>query len=649
MAHAPDTTTRLDRFTPGDELGVGGMGRVVRATDATTGVIVALKLVNNPSDDGEGENEVARRFAREVKTAAALDHENICRVVAWGNEPQLLFMAMELIEGPSVQRLHKKTRLPLSLAVELVRQLCLGLDHAHSHGVIHRDIKPANLMVTADGVLKLVDFGIARSVGDETMTQTGALLGTPAYMSPEQVTGGVVDGRADLYAAGATLFTLASGRMRFTGMEPTSILLKVSREPTPTLFETAPQTSPALARLVAKATALSPRDRYASGAEMAAAIESTDEWLVFGSTENARTALARFLRDVETVRVELNEALRDRHLARASAAEARGAVDAALLARRAASLCTDEDTVIREPGPTPQITEVLTALEATPTAPGLLKRAADLYRGAGVPRLAAAYLLRYLQERPGDSVAAMQLAILVDGTPDSAPRTHTPHRLSTREIVAGINTGGRADAAVVQTRHRERGVASSRAPALTTGTGGPAPIVVMTSGGGGLSIPGFVWALGAVIVAGLVLAFFSRFVSHTVDAVQMSVSDNTEQVGRIEVNNSERQRAQQLSKAEGLLERGDHQAVITTVNELIASRPPATVVLSAVLLRAASREALNDGVSARLDIETFLRESSVDDPRRDAAKEKLDQLYRALGAPPQRGRAVAIPSAGGLR
>ncbi|HEY1100117.1 MAG TPA: hypothetical protein VGF99_14365, partial [Myxococcota bacterium] len=492
------------------------------------------------------------------------------------------------------------------------------------------------------------------SIGDETMTQTGALLGTPAYMSPEQVTGGVVDGRADLYAAGATLFTLASGRMRFSGMEPTSILLKVSREPTPTLFEAAPSTSPALARLVAKATALSPRDRFASGADMAAALEATEEWQVFGNAAAARFALARFMRDVDGVRIELNEQLRDRHLARAAAAEARGAVDAALLARRAASLCTDEDTVMREPANTPQITDVLNALEATPTAPGLLKRAADLYRGAGVPRLAAAYLLRYLQERPGDSVAATQLAILVDGGAEHASSTtgNNP-RLATRDIVAGINTGGPANAAVVQTRHRER-PAPNAAPATTRPTlpahTGPTFVVTGSGGGGGVSIPGFVWVMAAVVVAGVVFAIFGRFVDRTVDAVQMTVSDNTEQVGRIEVNDAERRRTQQLQKAQGLFERGSHQAVVTTVNELLASRPPADVVLEAVLLRAASREALNDGVSARLDLEMFLRESGVDDPRRPTVKKKLDEFYGTLGAPPSRPSVPStIPTAGGLQ
>ncbi len=640
---------RLDRFVPGEELGSGGMGRVVRAIDNATGETVALKLVQNPGDDGEGDNDVARRFGREVKTAAGLDHDNICRVVAWGHQPQLLFMAMELIEGPSVQRLHKKTRLPISLAVELVRQLCLGLDHAHRHGVIHRDIKPANLMVTADGVLKLVDFGIARSIGDETLTQTGALLGTPAYMSPEQVTGGVVDGRADLYAAGATLFTLASGRMRFTGMEPTSILLRVSREPTPTLFETAPQASPTLARLVARATALAPRDRFATGADFADALETTDEWQVFGSDAAAKNALSRFLRDTEGVRVELGETLRDRHLARAAAADARGAVDAALLARRAASLCTDDDTVLREPAPSPQLQEILTALEATPTAPGLLKRAADLYRAAGTPRLAAAYLLRYLQERPGDSVAATQLAVLVDGAAESA---HGAPRLSTQDIVAGIATGGQAGPAVLQTRQRPE---APRPRPIVNGTNafsGGGAVGVGSAGrdsGEGIHLPNWLLALGVVVVAGVVVGIFGRFVDHTVDAVQMTVSDNTEQVGRIENNNVERRRQQQLQKAQGLFERSQHQAVIGTINELMAERPPNEIVLSAVLLRAASREALNDGVSARLDIELFLRESSIDDTRRPAAKAHLDALYAALSAPMAAGSAGSIPTARGLQ
>jgi hypothetical protein len=639
----------LSRFVLGDELGAGGMGRVLRATDTHTGDVVALKIVQNPGDDGEGTNDVARRFAREVSTAARLDHENICRVVAFAHEQQQLFLAMELVDGPSLQRLHK-FRLPLPLAVEVVRQLCLGLDDAHRHGVVHRDIKPANIMVTTGGVVKLVDFGIARSVGDETLTQTGALLGTPAYMSPEQVTGGVVDGRTDLYAAGATLFTLAAGRMRFSGMEPTSILLRVSREPTPTLFEAAPHASPALARLVAKATALSSRDRYASCGEMAEALERTDEWQLFGSVAGARQALARFLVDGDALRLELGEALRDRHLARAQAASARGAVDAALLAQRSAGLCTDDDTVMREPPPTPQLTEVLTALEATPTAPGLLKRAADLYRAAGVPRLAAAYLLRYLQERPGDSVAATQLAILVDGTADNV-QTQQPVRLSTRDIVAGINTGGGAAGAVVQTRHRDRGQpANSPAMAsVTTSTGGPAPIVVMTSSANvEARMPPLVWGLLGLGIATIAIVAFVRFVRTSVDTVQMTVSDNTEQIGRMETNNTERRRAQQLSKAQGLLERGQHQAVINTINELMAEQPPNAIVLDAVLLRAASREALNDGVSARLDLELFLRESLVNDPRRPAAKERLDRLYAAIALPPGVGTAT-IPTAGGLR
>lgn len=643
------TSSFLSRFILGDELGAGGMGRVLRATDKETGDVVALKIVQNPGDDGDGTNDVARRFTREVSTAARLDHENICRVVAFAHEQQQLFMAMELVDGPSLQRLHK-LRLPLPLAVEVVRQLCLGLDDAHRHGVIHRDIKPANVMVTTAGVVKLVDFGIARSVGDETLTQTGALLGTPAYMSPEQVTGGLVDGRTDLYAAGATLFTLAAGRMRFSGMEPTSILLRVSREPTPTLFEAAPHASPALARLVAKATALSARDRFSTGSEMAAALERTDEWQVFGSVAVARQALARFLVDGDAQRVELGEALRARHLARAEAARARGATDAAVLAQRSAGLCTNDDTVLREPPPTPQLTEVLTALEATPTAPGLLKRAADLYRAAGVPRLAAAYLLRYLQERPGDSVAATQLSILVDGTADSGHVTHQPPRLATRDIVAGINTGGAAAAAVVQTRHRDRGQpGTSAAPVTTTKPGGPAPVVVMTSSADvEARMPPLVWGLLGLGVAALAIVVFVRFVRTSVDTVQMTISDNTEQIGRMETNNTERRRAQQLSKAQGLLERGQHQAVINTINELMAEQPPNAIVLEAVLLRAASREALNDGVSARLDLELFLRESPVNDPRRPAAKERLDRLYAAVALPPGVG-STSIPTPGRLQ
>ncbi len=651
----------LDRFELGHELGAGGMGRVVRAVDKQTGDVVAVKLVVNGGDDDDT-GETAARFAREVRAASALDHENICQVVACGRAPQLLFMAMELIDGPSVQRLQKKKKLPLPLAVDVVRQLCLALQHAHDHGVIHRDVKPANLMMTSDGIVKLVDFGIARSLSDQTITQTGAIVGTPSYMSPEQVTGGVVDGRADQYAAATTLYTLAAGRMRFAGVEPTSVLMKVAHEPTPTLFESVPAASPGLARVLARATRLAPSGRFSTCGALAAALVETDEWQVLRSADEARALMATFLTaDSADVVDDLGHRLHARHQARAVALEQAGAVDAARLARRAASLSTSDDTLIAEPADTPAITDALAAFESTPTSAGVLKRLADLHRANGNPRLAAAFLLRYLQERPNDSHAALQLDALVDG---AGAQRRVPDRLSTRDIVDGIATGGAAGAAGVPTRHRPPPVhnkpiaqplRSSQTSSLASSMTAAAPsVLVVDAGNSSVRMPALLWALGAIVVAGLALAFFSRFVKSTVDDVQMTMSDAEQSVGRYEKNNAARSAGNALVEARALAARGNHQAVITTVNRLMAAQPPAELGLEAMLLRAAARESLGDELSARLDLEAFLRESPVNEPRRPSARARLDALYAKLGPPPSSSAILppssgALPPTGGLR
>jgi serine/threonine-protein kinase len=165
------------------------MAVVHRAVFRPTGEEVALKLIlgNNESDP-----TFMERFRREVKATIGLSHPNICRVIGAGEDAGRLFMAMEIIDGGSVRELKQKFggRMPLQLAVELTAQLLAALGEAHTHGVIHRDLKPANLMLTTSGLLKLVDFGIAKSSSDATLTATGMLVGTPAFMSPEQVRGG---------------------------------------------------------------------------------------------------------------------------------------------------------------------------------------------------------------------------------------------------------------------------------------------------------------------------------------------------------------------------------------------------------------------------------------------------------------------------
>lgn len=673
-----EVTSPLDRFKLGAELGAGGMGRVVRGIDSATGEVVAVKLVQN-EDTGSERNEVALRFGREVRAAASLIHPNICRVVAWGRAPKLLYMAMELIDGPSVQDLHKaaskspRKRLPLSLGVEIVRQLCLALDHAHQNGVIHRDIKPANLMLTSSGVVKLVDFGIARSLQDEAITQTGAIVGTPSYMSPEQVLGGTVDGRTDQFAAGTALFTLVTGRMRFAGVEPTSVLMKVAREPMPTLFETAPAASPGLARTLAKVTRLGADQRFATCADFARALEDSEEWRVFQDADDAGRALAAYQKDPERIADDLEQRLHDRHIARSNRLAEHGAAEAAQLSRRVAGLLVGGDTMVVEPIDTPAITDALGAFAATPTAPGVLKRLADLYRGNGHVRLSAAFLLRYLQERPQDSHALLQLDSLVDG-----PNQGTG-RLSTRDIVAGVRTGGMqvkrplpppvqprppssSSPSTASSPASTSSPASSSSPRSTTSSSssssstsrppalGLAPNVaplVMHDGPTDSTTPRAALLWGAVVLVLIAggIGVFKRFVSSSVDTVQMTVSDAEQHVGRFESNNAARRFDNALNEARGHSERGNHAGVVTVVNRLLAERPPAELVLEATLLRASAREHLNDDLSARLDYEAFLRESPINESRRAEVRRRLDALYARAPVPPSPNPNAPMPPA----
>jgi predicted Ser/Thr protein kinase len=197
------------------ELGRGGMGVVYRATHVETGQTVAIKVLpaQLARESGFGE-----RFAREITALQKLSHQNIVRLIEPGEDQGYQYYVMEFVDGSSLDKIiARERRLPWARAAEIGQQICLGLKHAHDHGVIHRDLKPANLLVTADGTVKLTDFGISRVFEGTALTATGGILGTPEYMSPEQGDGRPVTRRADLYSLGAVLYTMLVGRPPFAG------------------------------------------------------------------------------------------------------------------------------------------------------------------------------------------------------------------------------------------------------------------------------------------------------------------------------------------------------------------------------------------------------------------------------------------------
>ncbi|MBI2835028.1 MAG: protein kinase [Acidobacteria bacterium] len=246
----------IGRYQVIDRLGQGGMGYLYLARDPAIERLVAIKLLRDNSD------EVRERFAREARSAGRLRHVNIVTIFDVGEHDGQPFIAMEYIPGNTLADLIGR-RAPLSIVrkLTLVEELCAGLAYAHNAGIIHRDIKPANLIVDADGVLKILDFGIAR-IGGSGMTLAGMLIGTINYMSPEQVTGQRIDHRSDIFAVGAVLYELLTYRQAFPGGIEEGLIPKIQTLNPEPISKFIADRDPDLERMIFRALAKDPADRY---------------------------------------------------------------------------------------------------------------------------------------------------------------------------------------------------------------------------------------------------------------------------------------------------------------------------------------------------------------------------------------------------
>ncbi|HWN44477.1 MAG TPA: protein kinase, partial [Thermoanaerobaculia bacterium] len=247
-------------YRVGEILGGGGMGIVYRAEDTRLGRTVALKFL--PPELTR--DPVAKaRFLQEARTASALDHPNICTVYDVGEtENHQLYLAMPCYDGETLRRKVERGPLPLPEAVDYALQVSKGLAKAHRQGIVHRDVKPANLMVTGDGVVKILDFGIAKLAGEAGLTRTGSTLGTPAYMSPEQMRGAELDGRTDLWALGVVMYEMVTGRRPFLGEHESGLRQAIlEQEPEP-LIRLRPDAPPELERVIQRLLAKDVAGRY---------------------------------------------------------------------------------------------------------------------------------------------------------------------------------------------------------------------------------------------------------------------------------------------------------------------------------------------------------------------------------------------------
>lgn len=261
-------------------LGRGAMGVILQARDPDIGRLVAIKLVRADLLEGAEREAYLARFRQEAQAAGRCTHPNIVAVYDFALHEGNPFIAMEYVEGISLaQAAQGRARFTQADAVSITLQVLQALECAHGLGVVHRDIKPANILLAA-GRIKVLDFGISR-LPDSHLTH-GSILGTPSYMSPEQCRGGEVDHRSDLFSTGVLLFELLTGERPFPGRTFTEIVARLLQDDAPDLRSLVHAASPALAAVVRRALAKQPEDRFASAAEMAAALRLVQDGTAAG-------------------------------------------------------------------------------------------------------------------------------------------------------------------------------------------------------------------------------------------------------------------------------------------------------------------------------------------------------------------------------
>jgi len=265
------TPQTIGRYNILRELGRGAMGVVYEAEDPNIGRHVALKVVRT-DQLGADHEDILRRFKNEARAAGNLNHPNIITIHDAGEHEGLFFIAMEYVAGKTLaDALKTEGRMPPARVVDIMRQVCSGLHFAHSRGIIHRDIKPANILLT-DALAKISDFGIA-NVGDG-MTVTGTVVGTPNYMSPEQVLGKPLDGRSDLFSVAVILYEMVTGERPFEGQSITTVMYKIVHEEPIAPRKLDGTVPPGLSAIIEKGLAKAPEARFQTGSEMAAALEN---------------------------------------------------------------------------------------------------------------------------------------------------------------------------------------------------------------------------------------------------------------------------------------------------------------------------------------------------------------------------------------
>lgn len=442
------------------KLGEGGMADVYLGVEPGNPRPVALKVMR---DHLTNDPTFVQRFAHEARATVGMRHDNIVEVLSYGDKDGRYYMACEFVDGGTVSDLLEKLgRLPAPLAAEIFAQMMAGLGFAHGKITVHRDLKPANLLLSSQGRVKVSDFGIAKTEGGAALTQTGLLIGTAAYMSPEQAQGQQVDSRSDLFTCGIILFQLLTGQNPFDSDNPTTSILRIISGSYPLLREYDPTVPSALEDVVEKLIQKDLTARYATAAEVLADLQPY--------LTDLRATYPNLVADALRQPLELKEKLlhgqadglvaQSKELLAGNAGEK---ARAALLLYRATRLAPDHpeaatlfaNVVQTEsfrfgPSPNPKIQELEELLQKNADAPGPLQQLAQLYRMEGNLDRAVSYLKKYLRVRPKDIYAQTQLQqltgekakVIVGAAPQARASGNVAYGAGTAGLMAGIKTGG---------------------------------------------------------------------------------------------------------------------------------------------------------------------------------------------------------------
>jgi serine/threonine-protein kinase len=275
LVEGADLKPTLGRYEIIKELGKGAMGTVFLGKDPKINRMVAIKTLRFEDDvDPEDLKALKERFFREAESAGRLSHPNIVTIFDTGEDQDMCYIAMELLDGRDLKDWTTKENLfPMKTAVEHMATVAEALDYAHQQAIVHRDIKPANIMLLKSGVVKVTDFGIAR-ITTSSRTATGTVMGTPSYMSPEQLAGKKVDGRSDLFSLGVTLYELLAGEKPFTGESIATLMFKIANERHESPRQYNAGIPEEVIQVIDKSLAKNPDERYQKGKEMAADLKA---------------------------------------------------------------------------------------------------------------------------------------------------------------------------------------------------------------------------------------------------------------------------------------------------------------------------------------------------------------------------------------